>query len=146
MLFRLPSRVNTDLVTWATYTDPELAYVGLTEEEARKRAGTVRVLRWPFSENDRARTERRPAGEVKVVTDRKGRILGAGIVGAHAGDLIAMWAQAIAGKLKVRDMMAPVLPYPTFAEINKRVAVSFYQQSVGDERVRRLVRFLRIFG
>ncbi len=146
ILFRMRARMNTDLVPWAIYTDPELAHVGLTEAQARKRTRTIRVLRWPYGENDRARAERQPVGEVKVITDRKGRILGAGIVGAHAGELIGMWALAIAKKLKVRDMISPVLPYPTYSEINKRVAVSFYAQSVGDTRVRRLIRFLRIFG
>ncbi len=146
ILFRMRARMNNDLVPWATFTDPELAHVGLTEDQARKRAKTIRVLRWPFAENDRAQAERQPVGEVKVITDKKGRILGADIVGAHAGDLIGMWAMAIAKKMTVRDMTSLVLPYPTFAEINKRVSVSFYAPSVLDPRLRRLIRFLRIFG
>ncbi|HYU12593.1 MAG TPA: FAD-dependent oxidoreductase, partial [Stellaceae bacterium] len=90
-LFRLPARVDYRALPWVTYTDPELAQAGLSEAAAR-RAGTVRVLRWSFAENDRAHTERDTAGEVKIITSRSGRILGATILGAAAGDLILPWA------------------------------------------------------
>ena len=78
----------------ATYTDPELAHVGLSEAEARRRHGRIHVLRWPFAENDRAQAERRTEGLIKIVTDRKGRILGASILGAGAGEMINMWSLA----------------------------------------------------
>ena len=87
-LFRMPAKVNYHALPWVTYTDPELAHVGLTEAEARRNDGNVRVVHWPFAENDRARAERETAGFVKVVANRKGLILGASMVGANAGDLI----------------------------------------------------------
>src|SRR5690606_29727408 len=82
-LFRLPAKVDERLMPRVTFTEPELAYVGLSEEQARL-AGEIRVLRWPYSENDRAQAERATRGFVKVITDKRGRVLGAGIVGQQA--------------------------------------------------------------
>src|SRR5690606_14934101 len=98
-LFRQPIRVKPALVPRVTFTDPEIAHVGLGEEEARQEHTDIRVLRGPFHENDRALTERRTERLVKVVTSRKGHILGASIVGAHAGELIHPWALAISSRL-----------------------------------------------
>src|SRR5204862_6823517 len=80
-LFRLPVRTNPRVIPRVTFTDPELAHVGLAEGEARKPFRSIRVLRWPFHENDRAQVERTTHGHIKVVTTRRGRILGATIVG-----------------------------------------------------------------
>jgi pyruvate/2-oxoglutarate dehydrogenase complex dihydrolipoamide dehydrogenase (E3) component len=94
-LFRLPAKVDYRALPWVTYTDPELAQVGPTEASARAAGEEVRVLRWSFGENDRARTERDTEGLVKVVLGRNGRVLGASILGAGAGDLILPRALAI---------------------------------------------------
>ena len=145
-LFRLPVKVDTTIVPWVTYTDPELAHVGLGEKEARERHGEIRVLRWPYHENDRAQAERRTEGLVKVITSRKGNILGASIVGAQAGELIHPWALAIASKLKIRAMTGFVAPYPTLGEINKRAAYGYYMPSLGNPWLRRAIRFLAKFG
>ena len=122
-MFRLPATVDSDIIPWATFTDPELAHVGLTEDMARKRTARVRVYRWPYHENDRAQTERATEGFVKVVTDAKGQILGASIVGEHAGELIQMWSLAVSQGLNIKAMTQWISPYPTFSEINKRVAI-----------------------
>ena len=90
-LFRLPVKVNNDVIPWVTYTEPELAQTGLTEAQARARGIKIRILRWPYHDNDRAQAERETHGHIKVITTRKGKILGATIVGAQAGELIAMW-------------------------------------------------------
>ena len=125
-LFRLPAKVDDEIIPWVTFTDPELAHVGLTEDAARKRHGRVRVFRWPYHENDRAQAERATEGFVKVVTDAKGRILGASIVGEHAGELIQMWSLAVSQGLDIKAMTQWISPYPTFSEINKRVAYGYY--------------------
>ena len=109
-----------------TFTDPELAYVGLSEAEAVKRAGKINVLRWPYHENDRAQAERADGGHVKVITARNGKILGAGIVGAQAGELIQMWSLAISQGLDIKAMTEWISPYPTLSEINKRAASGYY--------------------
>lgn len=146
-LFRLPARVNYDAVPWVTYTDPELANVGLAEAAARERYGDdVRVVTATFEENDRARSERRTEGLVKVVVGRKGRILGAGIAGPHAGELIQPWILAISQKMKIGAVAQMIAPYPTLGEVNKRAAGSYFTPSLFSERTRKVVRLLARFG
>jgi pyruvate/2-oxoglutarate dehydrogenase complex dihydrolipoamide dehydrogenase (E3) component len=142
-LFRLPAKVDYRALPWVTYTDPELAQVGVTEAAA---GGDARVLRWPFSENDRAQTERDTEGLVKVVLGRNGRVLGASILGAGAGDLILPWALAIAQKLKIGALANLIVPYPTRGEASKRAAGCYYTPTLFSPRTRRLVRFLARFG
>ncbi|MCH9019089.1 MAG: FAD-dependent oxidoreductase [Proteobacteria bacterium] len=145
-LFRLPAKVDYRAVPWVTFTDPELAQVGVTEARARQAGGEIRVLRWPFAENDRARAERETQGLVKVVTTPRGRILGAGIVGASAGELIQTWELALRRKLNIGAMADLITAYPTLAEASKRAAGSFYTPKLFSERTRWLVRFLARFG
>lgn len=147
ILFRMRVRENRSIIPWVTYTDPELASVGLSEAEARARHGDpIRVLSWSFGENDRARAERRTDGLIKVITDKKGRILGAGIAGYNAGEIINMWALALSQKMKIKAFTGFVSPYPTMAEVGKRAAITFYTPSLSNLWLRRVVRFLRIFG
>jgi pyruvate/2-oxoglutarate dehydrogenase complex dihydrolipoamide dehydrogenase (E3) component len=145
-LFRLPAKVDYRALPWVTYTDPELAQVGLTEVAARAADGAVRVLRWRFAENDRAQTERDTGGLVKVVARRNGRILGASILGAGAGDLILPWALAISQKLNIGALANLIVPYPTRGEASKRAAGSFYTPRLFSARTRRLVRLLARLG
>lgn len=147
VLLRMPAKVNYDAVPWVTYTDPELANVGLTEAAARDKHGdNIRIVTARFEENDRARTERRSEGMVKAVVGPKGRILGAGIVGSHAGELIQPWILAISQKMKIGAMAQIIAPYPTLGEINKRAAGSYYTPSLFSERTRKIVRLLAKFG
>jgi len=145
-LFKLPAKVDYSAVPWVTYTDPELAHVGLSEHEAREQGRDIRVLKWSFEDNDRAQAERRTEGMVKVVTAKNGRILGASIVGLHAGELIHPWVLAISQKLKIGAMAGMIAPYPTLAEVNKRIAGSFYTPKLFSGRTRRLVRMLMRFS
>ena len=132
---------------WVTYTDPELANVGLSEAAAREKHGdAVRVVTAQFAENDRARTERRTEGMVKAVVGPKGRILGAGIVGQHAGELIQPWILAISQKMKIGAMAQMIAPYPTLGEINKRAAGAYYTPSLFSDRTRKVVRLLAKLG
>ena len=145
-LFRLPARVDYRALPWVTYTDPELAQAGLTEAEARAAGAGARVLRWPFAENDRAQTERDTDGLVKIVLGRRGRVLGASILGVAAGELILPWALAISQKLKIGALANLIVPYPTRGEASKRAAGCYYTPSLFSARTRRLVRFLARFG
>src|SRR5262249_54723228 len=145
-LFRLPARVDYRALPWVTYTDPELAHVGQSEAAARAAGDPVTVLRWSFAENDRAQTEHDTVGEIKVVTGRRGRILGATILGAAAGDLALPWALAIAQRLGIGAMANLVVPYPTRGEAGKRAAGSYYTPSLFSPRTRSLVRLLARFG
>ncbi|MCB1479186.1 MAG: FAD-dependent oxidoreductase [Tepidamorphaceae bacterium] len=145
-LFRLPVKVETAHIPWATYTDPELAHVGMSEVDAREKKKHIHVLRWPYAENDRAQAERETSGFIKVVTDAKGRILGATIAGAHAGELIQMWGFAILNKMKIGAMTSFVSPYPTLTEIGKRAAINYYKPSLSNPWLQRAIRFVRWLG
>jgi pyruvate/2-oxoglutarate dehydrogenase complex dihydrolipoamide dehydrogenase (E3) component len=145
-LFRLPVRVNNDVIPWVTYTDPELAQTGLSEAEARKRGYKVRLLRWPYHDNDRAQAERETHGHIKAVTTANGKILGATIVGAQAGELITTWSLAIAQRLNIRALTSVVAPYPTLSELGKRAAIDYFTPSLTSPWVRRIIAWLRLFG
>jgi pyruvate/2-oxoglutarate dehydrogenase complex dihydrolipoamide dehydrogenase (E3) component len=146
-LFRLPVKNRTDIIPWVTYTDPELAHVGLTEKDAKAQHGdSIRVLRWHFHENDRAIAEGKAKGLVKLVTAKNGRILGCSIVGPNAGDLIAMWTLAVTQKLKVSAIAGMVLPYPTLGEAGKRAAITYYAGVTEKPLIRKLIGFLKVFG
>ncbi len=149
-LFRQPARANHATIPWVTYCDPELAQVGLTEAQARARGDGLRILRWSLAENDRARAEGGPAGgfdgALKAVVTPRGKILGCGIVGRSAGELIQPWVLALSAGLTVKALATMVAPYPTLGEISKRAAGSFYVPTLFSKRTRALVRLLRRFG
>ncbi|HEV7253444.1 MAG TPA: FAD-dependent oxidoreductase [Mesorhizobium sp.] len=146
ILFRLPVRSDAKNIPRVLYTQPELAQVGLTEEEARKKVGPVNILRWPFSENDRAQAERRIGGEIKIVCGKGGTVLGVGIAGARAGELIGLWSMVVAQGLKLSDVAGTVMPYPTLGEIGKRAAISYFSGTARAPWLRRLLGFLRFWG
>lgn len=142
-LFRLFwTKTDDRAVPWVTFTDPELAQVGLTEAEAKKRGHAVSIARWSFHENDRAQAERATEGAIKVVLGRKGRILGCGIVGKNAGELIQPWILAIQNGFKIGRMAGYIAPYPTLGEVSKRAAGAYFTPALFSERTRKLVRFL----
>jgi pyruvate/2-oxoglutarate dehydrogenase complex dihydrolipoamide dehydrogenase (E3) component len=126
-LFRLPAKVDTRALPWVTYTEPELAQVGLTEAMAKDQGVEVEALTWPFAENDRGRTR------------------GATIVGEHAGELIQPWVLAITQGLKIGSLAQFIAPYPTLGEASKRAAGSYYTPKLFSERTRKVVRFLLRF-
>ena len=147
MLFGLPAKTRTDHIPWVTYTDPELAQVGLTEAEALEEYGEemLEVVRIPFAENDRAIAERKTEGFIKVMIVR-GRPVGASIVGAMAGELIGVWALAIANRMKMSAIAGMVAPYPTLGEINKRAAGAYFSPRLFDSSgVKRVVRLVQRF-
>lgn len=109
-------------IPWCTYTDPELARIGLSETEAKKSGTAYKVYRFGFEEIDRARAEGETEGFAKVITDIKGKILGAAIVGPHAGDIIHEYVLAVNKGMNLKELAGIIHIYPTFAEINKRVA------------------------
>jgi pyruvate/2-oxoglutarate dehydrogenase complex dihydrolipoamide dehydrogenase (E3) component len=145
-LFRLPVSFDARALPWVTYSDPELAQIGLTEEAARRAGTDVVVTHQPAAGNDRARTERQEDGFLKIVSDRRGHVQGVTIVGAQAGELLAPWCLAMARNLKLSAVAGPMLPYPTLSELGKRAAGQFYAARLFSPATRRLVRVLRWFG
>jgi pyruvate/2-oxoglutarate dehydrogenase complex dihydrolipoamide dehydrogenase (E3) component len=147
-LFRLPARARADHIPRATYTDPELAQVGLTEAEARAAHGArASVARADLSGNDRARAEREIAGFVKLMVGPGGRLLGATAVGPQAGEIIQIAALAMASRLKVGALAGMVAPYPTLGEAVKRAAgAHFAPRLFGNPWVRGAIGLLARFG
>jgi len=146
-LFRIPAKVDLRALPWVTYTDPELAQVGMKENDARRRWGdSIRVLKAAFAENDRAQTEAQTEGFAKIIASRNGAILGATIVGAHAGELIHSVSLAISSGLKLNAFTQAIFPYPTLGEINRQAVGQFFQPKLFSPLTRRLVRFLAMFG
>ena len=141
------AKANYNALPHATYTSPALASVGLSEKAAKEIHGdSLRVLSWPYKENDRARTTRAEDGLIKVITTKKGHILGATIVGTSADELLAVWTLAISQGLKIGAMANVISPYPTLGEINIRAASSFYTASLFSDRTRQIVKLLSFLG
>jgi pyruvate/2-oxoglutarate dehydrogenase complex dihydrolipoamide dehydrogenase (E3) component len=143
-LFRIPTKAS-QIVPRVVFTAPELAHVGLTEHDARLTTPDLTVLRWPFAENDRARAEGETAGMIKILATRRGRLLGASIIGPWAGELIGVWALALRKGLRVRDIADTSIAYPTLAEVSGRVAQSALLLKMMSPLTRGLVRLIARF-
>lgn len=140
----LPAKAKAGHIPWATYTSPELAQVGMTEAEARAaHGGKLEVVRHEYAHNDRAIAERKTVGLIKVMVVR-GRPVGASIVGAQAGELIGLWALALANGMKMSQIAGMIAPYPTLGEVNKRAAGAYFTPRLFDnDWVKRVVRFVQ---
>jgi len=140
----LPAKADPRAIPRATYTDPELAQVGLTEDEARSLHGAaLTVVRAEFAHNDRAQAEGKATGLAKVMVV-KGRPVGASIVGPQAGELIGLWALAISARLKLSTVAGMIAPYPTLGEVSKRASGSYFTPQLFDNpALKRLVRLVQ---
>ena len=145
-LFRTPVRPDRDAIPLVIYTDPELAQLGMTEDAARARYGIIRVLRSSYRENDRALANRAPNGHIKIVTDHRGGIRGVTIVGAAAAENIATFSLAINRRLNIEALAGLIVPYPSFAEVGKRAAMTYFTGGLTSPLVRRIIGWLRRFG
>ena len=143
-LFGLPARFATHAIPWVTYTDPELAQVGLTEAQARAKYGdALTVLRQDFLHNDRATAEAKARGLLKLMVV-KGRPVGVSIVGPQAGELIGLWALAISARLNISTVAGMIAPYPTLGEISKRAAGAYFLPTLFDNpRLKQVVRLVQ---
>ena len=145
-ILHLPVSRKDDRVSWCTFTDPELAHAGLGEEELRRRGKKFQVYRFPFSKLDRAITESESAGLVKVFANSRGKVLGASILGANAGEMIAEYALAIEAKAGLGAISSAIHPYPTYSLANRRAADVFTTSVLTPSRVTWLRRILRLRG
>ncbi|WOI52062.1 dihydrolipoyl dehydrogenase family protein [Parvularcula sp. LCG005] len=145
ILFKMPTKNKDDIAPWVTYTDPELAHVGLNVGMADEKREKYTVAEWSYDENDRAQAEHANAGRAKVLVGKGGHILGCTIVGKNAGDLIGPWALAVANKLKIGAFTSMIAPYPTLTEVSKRAASAYYSPTLFSGKTRKLVSLLSIF-
>ncbi|MDI9314032.1 MAG: FAD-dependent oxidoreductase [Hydrotalea sp.] len=142
--FKMPASVDYAALPWVTYTDPELAQVGLNEAAAIAKYGKkCKIATWPFHDNDRAVAEGETAGFAKIIADKKGRIVGGTIVGPHAGDMILTIGLAINKKCTIGDLAGVIAPYPSRGEIIKRAAGSYYTPILFSDKTRRVVKLLQ---
>ncbi len=145
-LFRLPAKPKGRAAPRVMFTEPALASVGLSETEARTKHGRIIILRWPYHENDRAQIELQTEGHIKVITTKRGKILGASIVGAEAGEIIQMWSLAISQNLNIRAMTEWISPYPTYSEISKRAAIRYFATMPSNPFLRKVIALLAKLG
>jgi pyruvate/2-oxoglutarate dehydrogenase complex dihydrolipoamide dehydrogenase (E3) component len=145
-LFRIPAKVDYRAMPWVTYTDPELAQVGMTEAQAREKFGDqVRVIRVPFAKNDRAQAEHKTEGLLKLVAHKNGQVVGASILGTNAGELAHSWVIAIQQGLKLRNLAQTFAPYPTWGELNKAAASEFSKPLLTGAFTRNAARIMSWF-
>ncbi|MHB8767227.1 MAG: dihydrolipoyl dehydrogenase family protein, partial [Deferrisomatales bacterium] len=141
-ILRLPRKADYAKVPWCTYTDPEVASVGLNEKRARQAGVEYRLLEQRFADNDRALAEAEPLGKLKVLVDPRGKVLGCQIIGAHAGELIHEWVAAVAGGVKLSALAGAIHVYPTLSEISKRAAGDYFSDRLFGDRTVGVLRFL----
>ncbi len=140
-VFHLPRKTDYTHLPWCTYTDPELASIGMNEISARNAGLDYTVWTETFQDNDRSLAEGETTGMVKMILDKKEKPLGVQILGPRAGDLIAEWVAALNGKVKLSTLAAAVHPYPTLGEINKRVVGSYFSPKIFSEKVQKGLKF-----
>jgi pyruvate/2-oxoglutarate dehydrogenase complex dihydrolipoamide dehydrogenase (E3) component len=141
-LFPFRKRKDYTALPASIFTDPELAQVGFTEAEARKAHGDIKTFRHDFDHNDRSVTEADERGFVKIVALGK-RVLGITIVGAHAGELLALASFVVSGKLSLADLANQTFAYPTLAEALKHAAEQPGQAALFSPLMQRLTRLFQ---
>jgi pyruvate/2-oxoglutarate dehydrogenase complex dihydrolipoamide dehydrogenase (E3) component len=140
-VFRIPRKTDYTYMPWCTYTDPELASIGLNEKTATAEGIRYSVWTERFVDNDRGLAEGAGPGKIKMILNGKEKPIGVQILGPHAGDLLAEWVAVMNGGVKLSTLAASVHPYPTLGEINKRVAGSFLSGKIFSDKVRKGLKF-----
>jgi len=141
-VLRLPRSADYERIGWCTYTDPEVAGLGLNEKAAAAQGLSCRVIQEAFEDNDRALAEGEAKGKLKLMLDDKGKLLGVRIIGPHAGELIHEWVVASSAKVKLSTMAGAVHIYPTLSEISKRAAGDYYSDKLFSPRTKEILRLL----
>lgn len=142
IILRLPRKSDYTKVAWCTYTDPEIASIGINEKRAKKDNVEYRILEEQFIENDRALAEGEELGKLKILISPKGKLLGCQIIGPHAGELIHEWVAAVWGGIKLSTLAGAIHVYPTLSEISKRAAGSYFAEKLFSERTKSILRHL----
>jgi pyruvate/2-oxoglutarate dehydrogenase complex dihydrolipoamide dehydrogenase (E3) component len=140
-VFHLPRKVDYTWLPWCTYTDPELASIGLNERAATQAGLDYTVWTEAFKDNDRGLAEGQAQGRIKLILDKKEKPLGVQILGPRAGDLIAEWVAALNGRVKLSTLASAIHPYPTLGEISKRVTGSVFSPKIFSEKVQKGLKF-----
>jgi pyruvate/2-oxoglutarate dehydrogenase complex dihydrolipoamide dehydrogenase (E3) component len=140
-IFHLPRKANYTFLPWCTYTDPELASIGMNEKSAKAAGIEYSVWTEAFKDNDRSLAEGERVGKIKMILDEKEKPLGVQILGPQAGELLNEWVAVLNGKVKLSTLASAVHPYPTLGEINKRVAGTFFSPKIFSDKVKKGLKF-----
>lgn len=140
-IFRLPRKVDYTNLPWCTYTDPELASIGMNQKAAQKAGIETTVWEEEMKDNDRSLAEGEKIGLIRLIVDQKEKPLGVQILGPRAGDLISEWVAALNGKVKLSTIAGAIHPYPTIGEINKKVVGSLFAPKIFSEKVQKGLKF-----
>jgi len=142
VVFHLPRKVDYALLPWCAYVEPELASAGLNEKAALAMDVEHTLRTESFASNDRALAEGEAEGRIKLVLDEHEKPLGVQILGPSAGELIAEWVAVLDGKVRLSTLAGLVRPYPTLAEINKRVAGNLLGEKLFSDAVKKTLSFV----
>lgn len=138
------TKVSYENIVWSTFSDPELAHLGLSEIEAgHKYDGQINVYRLPYDACDRAKTDDLEEGLLKVITDKKGYILGAHIVGAHASELMQAFIIAKSQKIKLHKLASSMYIYPTLSELIKKIAAQALVERTNKPIIKKIISILK---
>lgn len=140
-IFRLPRKVDYTHLPWCTYTDPELASIGMNLKAAQEAGIETTVWEEEMKDNDRSLAEGEKTGLIRLIVDQKEKPLGVQILGPRAGDLISEWVAALNGKVKLSTIAGAIHPYPTIGEINKKVVGSLFAPKIFSEKVQKGLKF-----
>jgi len=140
-VFKLPRRADYKFFPWCTYTDPELGSIGMNETAAREAGIAYSVWTEEFSANDRSLAEGSEWGRIKLILNERESPVGVQIFGPRAGDLVGEWIVALKGHVKMSTLASAVHPYPTIAEINKKVAANFFSNKIFSDKVKKGLQF-----
>lgn len=138
----LPRKAGYRWMPHCTYSDPELGGMGLNEKQAREQGIPYEVYEEKFGDNDRAQAEGETAGRIKVLLGKSGKVIGVRMVGYHAGELLGQWVAMLNGGVKLSVAAGSVHPYPTMAEINKRVVGAYFSKKIFSDRVRKILKLI----
>ncbi|NTV33455.1 MAG: FAD-dependent oxidoreductase [Deltaproteobacteria bacterium] len=140
-IFHLPRKANYTFLPWCTYTDPELASIGMNEKAAKEAGIEYSVFTEPFKANDRSLAEGERVGNIKMLLDKSQKPIGVQILGPQAGELLSEWVAVLNGRVKLSTLASAIHPYPTLGEINKRVAGDYLSPKIFSDRVRKGLKF-----
>ncbi len=140
-VFHLPRKTDYTFMPWCTYTDPELAGIGMNEKRAREAGIEYSVFTESFRDNDRSLAEGEKRGKIKMILDKDEKPVGVQILGPQAGELLSEWVAVLNGKVKLSTLASAVHPYPTLGEINKRVAGSYLSPKIFSDTVKKGLKF-----
>ena len=140
-VFHIPRKADYTYLPWCTYSQPELASIGMNERAAAAAGIEYNLWTEPFSSNDRSLAEGESLGKIKLLLDKKENPIGVQILGPHAGELMNEWVAVLNGGVKLSTLASAIHPYPTIGEINKRIAGNFLAPKIFSQKVRKGLKF-----